>query len=148
MTLPHFDITTFPSQLFWLLVAAGLSYIFNKFLFIPYVSKAMDKRKKMLQNYADEEERMQRHIETLRRDISNLLENARLESKKIVEHSIQQSQHIIFSQVQKNNEDFDKKVKEYDAYLRNQRVNLESNIHIVIREIKEKVYNFITMRNI
>lgn len=42
--LPQFEISFFPSQIFWLIVSFSIFYVFIKYSFLPKITKILEKR--------------------------------------------------------------------------------------------------------
>lgn len=147
MSLPHFDLSSFPSQLLWLLIASGASYVFNKFFFIPGLARSIKKRNDLLKSYSDDTKRMELHIESLRTEIDAFAERAKNESKSIIDSAMSQAHLILFKQITKNTEAFDGKVEKYDNYIKQQKEYLESNLQVVVTDVRKKVMSFISSEN-
>jgi F0F1-type ATP synthase membrane subunit b/b' len=148
MSLPHFDVTTFPSQILWLFIAAGMTYVFNKFLFLPSISSSITKRQKMLDEYKDDTVRMQEHIANLKADIIALNHKGQVEIKTIIEEAITQSQAMLLECNKNNNLLLTKSISEYDQYLKESKSALAEDIPHIVEELKSKLLNFISRQNI
>ena len=147
MSLPHFDITTFSSQLFWLFVATTCSYIFNKFFFIPHLVNSIAKRNNLIENYKSETAKMNEHIKSLQQNIETSIEISQRESKAILENAIAKSQTMLSKHLNENNILFNKKMFEYDEFIQKQKAELASNASIIVKDVKEKVLSFILSQN-
>jgi F-type H+-transporting ATPase subunit b len=147
MTLPHFEIWTFPNQLFWLLVAAGVTYVFNKLFFIPSLSSSITKREEMISQYVKEIERINSELLNVRSEIDALLVKGRAESKTIIDLAVTKSQAHLFNSMQMSNQNLTNSMREYDKYLEDYKTNLSENMRFIITDIKDKVYQLITMQN-
>ena len=101
MTLPQFAVETFPGQLLWLLFAAGISYLFNKKIFLSSVSNNVSKRNEIIQDYIEERNKAEKDIENLKSDIDFLVKKSQVEVKSIIEAATSQSQAMLFEYGQK-----------------------------------------------
>lgn len=146
--LPHFDVSSFPSQILWLAIAVGLSYVFNKFFFMPNLFKAIDKREKLIRSCLEDSEKMNIHIESVKSEIDELMLQAKKETMRIIDDATKKSQDMLLKQMQRNNEEIMLQTNKHEEYLRNQKTNLEANIHIIVTDIKNKVSQFITRQNV
>ena len=148
MALPHFEVITFPGQLFWLLVAAGITYSFNKLIFLPSLSSSISKRHKMLHEYQNEVYRMQEYIEELQADIDLLSKKGQLEVKMIIEQATSRSQVMLFEHAQKNNITLTRSMAEYDEYIIRSKSVLALNTASIVQDLKDKLFHFISRQNI
>lgn len=148
MALPHFEVITFPGQIFWLFIAAGITYGFNKLIFLPSLSSAITKRQKMLHQYQDETEKMQIHIENLQADILTLSQRAQVEVRIIMEQTTAKSQAMLFEHSQNNHIVLTQSMKEYDEYIKQSKLMLAENIGGIIQDLKDKILHLILRKNI
>jgi F-type H+-transporting ATPase subunit b len=75
--LPQFDITTFPSQIFWLVVAFSLLYILFSSRVLPDISSVIEKRKKSIESDLLEAEKLQAEAEDVQLMYEKSLSDAR-----------------------------------------------------------------------
>lgn len=143
MSLPHFDVSSFASQGFWLLITGGLTYLLNKFFFIPAISTAVLKRKKIINDYIADTQKINQHIEVIKADLELLSRQCSKETKTIIENALLKSNSLFLRQAQKSHKELTSKMQEYDDYISNQRQNLVSNMEIVINDIKDKITHLI-----
>lgn len=147
MTLPHFDINSFAGQLLWLFISGGITYLFNKIVFIPLISKSIGKRQDLINKYIQETDELNDKIEKLINQIDILSKKTHFESKQIIESALNESQEKLLEHVKRNNHLFIDKTKDCDKYMADQKEKLASNIDCVIEEMKDKVVLFISRRN-
>jgi F-type H+-transporting ATPase subunit b len=143
MSLPHFEVSSFASQGFWLLITGGLTYLLNKFFFIPAISTAVLKRKKIISDYIAETQKINQHIDVIQADLQLLSKKCSDETKIIIENALLKSNSLFLKHTQKNHKELSAKMQEYDDYIKNQRQNLMSNIEIIVSDIKDKITHFI-----
>lgn len=145
--MPHLDLNTFPGQLLWLLICTLGSYLFNKIFFLPYLSTRIKSRSEMINNCIAETKRMQEHAITVREEIEAFSIKTKNDSKSIIENALYKSQEMLSESISKNHENFNRKVKELDFQMKKQRKSLESDINLVVSDVKDKVKNFILNTN-
>ena len=148
MALPHFEVGTFPSQLLWLVITAGITYGFNKLIFLPLIKLSLSKRKRMLDDYLEETNRMNGHIDNLSTDIELLTKRGQIESKIVIEQAIAKSQAILFDHAKKNNELLLQSISEYDQYIEKSKAVLAESADSVVKDVKDKISYFISRQNI
>jgi F0F1-type ATP synthase membrane subunit b/b' len=147
MALPHFEVATFPSQLFWLVVAAGTTYIFNKLFFIPSLSSSVAKRKAIIAKYKEDIEKIDCEVANIRKEIEEISAKGKNEAKTIIDIAITKSQAVLLNSMQISNKNLLDNMKQYDKYLENYKENLSGNMRFIIDDIKDKVYQLVSMQN-
>ena len=117
--LPQMDITTFPSQLFWLVITFAILYIFMWRVVIPKLSTTIEERKDKISNDINEAEKfnseatgiLERYEEQMssasqnastiisesKSQMNEYFENLKLENEKKIEEMIRKSQEMIKS---------------------------------------------------
>ena len=148
MALPHFEVITFPGQLFWLLLAAGITYGFNKFVFLPSLSSSITKRQQMINDYQDETSKIEKYIDGLQADIELLHNKGQVEVKKIIEQAVSMSQVMLFEHTQRNNAMLMQSMEEYDKYIEKSKSVLAQNTPSLVQDLKDKLSHFISRQNI
>lgn len=102
----------------------------------------------MLDDYLEEANRMNEHINNLSTDIELLIKRGQIESKTIIEQAIAQSQAILFDHAKKNNELLLKRITEYDQYIEKSKAVLQESADSVVKDVKDKISYFILRQNI
>lgn len=117
--LPQMDITTFPSQLFWLVITFAILYIFMWRVVIPKLSTTIEERKDKISNDINEAEKFNSEatgihekyeeqmssasqnastiISESKSQMNGYFENLKLENEKKIEEMIRKSQEMIKS---------------------------------------------------
>ena len=117
--LPQMDITTFPSQLFWLVITFAILYIFMWRVVIPKLSTTIEERKDKISNDINEAEKFNSEatgihekyeeqmssasqnastiISESKSQMNEYFENLKLENEKKIGEMIKRSQDMIKS---------------------------------------------------
>ena len=115
--LPQMDITTFPSQLFWLVITFAILYIFMWRVVIPKLSNTIEERKDKISNDINEAEKfnseatsiLEKYEEQMslasqsasdiisesKSKMNEYFENLKLENEKKIAEMIRNSQEMI-----------------------------------------------------
>jgi F-type H+-transporting ATPase subunit b len=144
MSLPQLDLAVIPSQVFWLFISTALIYWFNKVVFLPRLLGNIRARQELLQNLISEKERLEIHIKTLELEITEILIKNQTEARNFVSEKMKQSQVILQEEINKIQQDFDRKTESYATQSDALRKKLETDLHLVVNDIKTQVKNFIT----
>jgi F-type H+-transporting ATPase subunit b len=87
--LPQFDVTTFPSQLFWLMVMFAIMYFVFSRRSLPAISSVIENRREHVQNDLETAERLRNEAETVQQAYETGLDTARDESTRLVTAAIE-----------------------------------------------------------
>ena len=79
--LPQFDVTTFASQLFWLLIMSVVLYTFFAKKALPTISKVMDERKNTIQSDLETADRLSVDIDKTRTSYEDAMQEAQNNSR-------------------------------------------------------------------
>ncbi len=82
--MPQFDVTTFPSQIFWLIVTFSILYWLVVKRALPEIGRTIEERKARIATDLEEAERMQADAEAALAAYEEALRNAREEARRIV----------------------------------------------------------------
>lgn len=80
--LPQFDISTFPSQIFWLAVMFAFLYLFFAKKTLPEISGTLENRREQIKSDLDTAEKLRAEAEQAQHDYETSLVQAREESSK------------------------------------------------------------------
>ena len=103
--LPQFDPTSFPSQVFWLVVVFITMYIFFSRKTLPDISKVIDTRQEHIQNDLDGAENLKKEAEDVKEAYEAILNDARLRSSS----AFQNVEDAIKKKSDKANDGFQKR---------------------------------------
>ena len=87
--LPQFDVTTFPSQLFWLAVMFVIMYFVFSRRSLPAISSVIENRREHVQNDLETADRLRNEAETVQQAYETGLDTARAESTRLVTAAIE-----------------------------------------------------------
>lgn len=87
--LPQFDITTFPSQLFWLAVTFAVMYFVFSKRSLPAISGVIENRREHVQNDLETAERLQAEAHNVQTAYESGLDSARKEATALLNDAIE-----------------------------------------------------------
>ena len=85
--LPQMDISTFPSQLFWLIITFTALYLFIWKFVIPRLSTTIEERKDKISNDINDAENLNSEASKILENYDDKMNSASLESNEIVSSS-------------------------------------------------------------
>ena len=84
--MPQLEITTFPSQIFWLIISFAILYFCISRLIIPKISRVLKERKLQIEKNISESEILYKKTEDINRKYEDLKKETEEESKKIIKN--------------------------------------------------------------
>ncbi len=103
--LPQLDASTFPSQLFWLVVAFAVLYMIFSKKSLPDISNVLENRQNHIQSDLESAEKLKEEAEEAQHTYEKCLEDARSKSTK----ALQDVQDKMKEKAEKQNEAFREK---------------------------------------
>ena len=101
--LPQMDISTFPSQIFWLIVTFSILYIFMWKFVIPKLRITIEERKDKISNDVNEAEKLKSEAEEILNKYESKISSSNQDAQKIITEARNQSDEYI-DKVKKENE--------------------------------------------
>tara|TARA_X000000368_G_scaffold334918_1_gene272398 strand:+ start:160 stop:708 length:549 start_codon:yes stop_codon:yes gene_type:complete len=101
--LPQMDISTFPSQIFWLVVTFSILYIFMWKFVIPKLRITIEERKDKISNDVNEAEKLKSEAEEILNKYESKISSSNQDAQKIITEARNQSDEYI-DKVKKENE--------------------------------------------
>ncbi|MBN9543559.1 MAG: hypothetical protein J0G32_07220 [Alphaproteobacteria bacterium] len=87
--MPQLDISTYFSQLFWLLLTFGMLYGFMSYVFLPKLAKVINKRNDQIESLLEKAEQMRIKAADIDYEISHEIEKIKAETKKKLDEQIE-----------------------------------------------------------
>jgi F-type H+-transporting ATPase subunit b len=97
--LPQFEVSFFPSQIFWLIVSFSIFYVFVKYSFLPKISEILEKREakikadmifyeRNISDIAKTKNEYEAMISDAKKEAEEQIKKAKLASQKFTEERI------------------------------------------------------------
>ncbi len=81
--LPQLDVTTYPGQIFWMIVTFVIMHIFFSRKSLPQISKTIEGRTDRIKNDLDTAEKLKDEVEAVQKSYEDSLTGARAEASKL-----------------------------------------------------------------
>lgn len=137
--LPQLDITTFPSQLFWLGICFLSLYLIIHYLFFPKITRILENRETIREQRLNKASTYRAHAENLLRDYEKTL----VEAQKQAHHMYQQSVLMTVQEVVQKKKEIKDKLEERlhiaEQELYRVRLEVSRDIPVVAQEIAETI---------
>lgn len=126
--LPQFDLTFFPSQIFWLMVCFGAFFLFVHFYFVPKIENILSarsgilfKNQKIHELAVNEakviEEKHVHMISAAKAEAEAKLKLAQAETKSFIEDNIRKFDSSMSSWLEIKKQEINEELKEFDKML-------------------------------
>lgn len=128
--LPQFDVTSFPSQIFWLFVAFIILYIIFSFKTLPEISSVIEKRNESINNDLELAEKIKAEAEAVQHSYEEGLAIAREKSNMLSFEAEAAAKQLIEARLNDFKKASDKDVK-------NLNIRIEKSKATVLNEIND-----------
>jgi len=133
--LPQFDISTFPSQIFWLFVSFGILYVAFSTRILPGISVIMEKRRDAIHTNLSNAKTLKEEAESIQQEYEAALESAREQSKDIFKSMHDDLRAKAAKSLEEFNHNADKRLKETEAALEKNKKTAMKDIEDIAAEI-------------
>ncbi|MDR1366256.1 MAG: hypothetical protein LBJ03_04230 [Holosporales bacterium] len=86
--MPQLDFTTFPSQIFWIVVGFGLFYVATSRIILPKIGSALEDRQKYVADFLNKATQLKDQAGEIKRNSKNLLEEIEVQEKTEIEQAM------------------------------------------------------------
>lgn len=115
--LPQFDVTLFPAQLFWLAVSFTLLYGVMKFIALPGVESAQDKRRGIIENELNTARQANEQAREMGHEADRALATARAKAQDTITSIKAEASKVASEQQAVQNKELAQKLREAEAAL-------------------------------
>lgn len=133
--MPQLDISTYPSQIFWLLITFLSLYLLVRYIVSPRMSKIMDARWERQDNNEQRSEELNNEAEQLLLKAEQLLLKAREEASALLhetESILKEEQEKTLENLQN---DLNKKVQDVEERLRKSRLSYVTELPAIAESL-------------
>ncbi len=86
--MPQFDVSTFSSQIFWLIISFVILFLGSKFISLPKISSLLKTREDNIENNLNDAENYNRATEDYHMKLSEELDSARTKARENISGAI------------------------------------------------------------
>lgn len=141
--IPQFDISFYPTQIFWLVITFCLLYLLNAKLLIPLLSGKMKGRNDLIDKLANDTSEIILKCKEKEAEIQKLKRDAVENSQHIKLEANDKTQKAISDEVHRLNENFSKFLNTYEKTHEEKLLKLETELPKIIKEIKSEYFNLL-----
>ncbi|MGL4371634.1 MAG: hypothetical protein ACRCTK_03160 [Alphaproteobacteria bacterium] len=85
--MPQLDVSTYPGQLFWLLISFFFLWVVLHVWFVPRFSRIFEKRRKHMEQLLAKASALQTHAEILNRQACERLEHVKVQAEHLIKQT-------------------------------------------------------------
>ena len=139
--LPQFDIGTFPSQIFWLIISFGVLLGGMIFIILPKYQKLLNARIHKIKTEVDAAIYLQQEMIKLKKERLQRIENAKEEAQNILEESIQKILTSQVEQIKRAQKDQEILVGKLEKSIEHQRKTILEHVKPFIQHSADEIYH-------
>ena len=136
--LPQFDITTFPSQIFWLAVAFFILYTIFSSKILPDISVTIENRKETIESNLEESEKMKIEAEEIKRKYNETLMESKNEAVSIIQASTSKSKAEMETQLAAFQKKAEKEILLSSERIEKSKQDIYADLNNIAAEIVQK----------
>lgn len=133
--MPQFEVSTYPSQIFWLVICFFFLCIVMARLVVPRLMATLEAREQRLQEDWDQSKSIGKTSESLRQENLARLAEARGKAHSLIHQAIQEVQHRKSSRIAVLDEELIIKTKNIRQDLEKQTQNILNNIEPLVSQV-------------
>lgn len=134
--LPQLDYTTFPNQLFWLIVTFAACYFINALFVIPNIRFCVANRKKKVDMLLYEAQQANLMVDNIAEQLESLNFYAISQAEEIIRRAQENASKMVIDHARHTNEEFSKYVEIADE---SKKVKLQEAMSLLPEVVKEVV---------
>lgn len=142
--MPQFDISTFPSQIFWLFVSFALLYLIIATIALPVLREVLHDRRFKISDNLDNAEKFRKEAEEIYSKINEDIKSAKLNCAQIIE----EAKIDVAKKTEQANLNLENKLKEQkkdsEARIASIREDVEVQMNDVVSDIFSQAANKFT----
>lgn len=146
--MPQLDITTFPSQIFWLIVCFSvLCFAMASFL-VPRIGSSLANRQKVLTDLRDSADQLVRDADQLEEENKKNMKDVRSDVNQRIHQAITDMNHLKNQRLSEFEEAMQVKLKALQTTLTDQKCDLLKNTDQLVTYLSSEAYTRLSGRKI
>jgi len=133
--MPQFDPSSFPSQIFWLIVSFAVFFFILRLLVIPRMADVMQRRSNQIEQDLENAEKMQAEAQQALEEYEQQLAGSRAEAREIVRKVTDEAASKAASALAAKAEELAGKTQDAEARIADARKGAIANIQPVAAEV-------------
>jgi len=126
--MPQFNVNTFPSQLFWLIITFSTLYFIVLFILLPRIRENIRLRKNKVSNDLERAESIKNEVENMIQTYESKINEAKNKANDILKKSIKKQSDDYSSQINLIKKQIENKLLETEKKLEDYKAEMEKGI--------------------
>ena len=133
--MPQFNIETFPSQLFWLIITFVILYLIINFLILPRIRSNLRLRKNKISNDLERAELIKTQIEKISKEYDEKITKSKNRSNDTIKNAIEKANDEFTSQLNNVKKKISKKIFDAEKETLEYKNSLSNEISDISKEV-------------
>ena len=146
--MPQFNVQSFPSQIFWLVITFSILYIMVTWVLLPRIRENIRLRKNKVSNNLERSEAIKNDIEKMANEYELKIQEAKDNVSSMIKKSVLESADEFNNQVNTVKKQIEIKQKEVEANLTKYKNEIEGNIIDASASVAVQIINKIIPKKI
>lgn len=136
--LPQLDPSTYPSQIFWLIIAFALLYYFFSSKTLPEVSSVLENRKDRIANDLSTADQLKQEIDSAQSTYENSLRGARDEATKVLAATNAKNAEKAAKEAEKFRAKADKDIAAIEQDINKAKADAMDDMNVIVAEVSKE----------
>tara|TARA_B110000014_G_C19966569_1_gene500300 strand:- start:294 stop:872 length:579 start_codon:yes stop_codon:yes gene_type:complete len=132
--MPQLNPKFWSAQIFWLILIFSILYLITWKIFLPKITYTIENRKSKIVNDLDEAQKLKVEAENKLKEYSKIIENSKLEAKKIIDDARKKIDLDIINKKKDFNNQIEKEITSVEKDIKNLKETSLSNISKIASE--------------
>ncbi len=137
--MPQLEITTYPSQIFWLVVSFLILYLLMSRVIIPKISSVIKSRESEIKNNIHISEQMYKDTEIINNEYEEIKKNIEDEARGIINHLKETTNKEIFKNTELLKKRFEQKLEKNEQEIINKKKKVLNEINKISLNLSEEI---------
>ena len=137
--MPQLNTEFWAAQIFWLILIFSILYLIVSRIFLPKITYSIENRKSRIVNDLDEAQKLKENAEKKLKEYNEIIENSKMEAKKIINDSKKKIDKDIENKKQKFSDEIEKELVSTEKEIKDLKKSSISNINTIATEAAAEV---------
>ena len=142
--MPQLDVTTFPSQIFWLIVTFVFLYLCVSRIILPRISISLKERDLQIKRDIEDAEVLLKETEKINKKVDELDKETQNEAKKIIDSLKEQTNNKILENTKLIKLKLDKKLKKAETEISSKKKKALKKVNSISLKLSEEILKKVT----
>lgn len=146
--MPHLDVSSYPSQIFWLIISVLTMYFIMNTFIVPKIAKTIDERNNKIDGNIKIAEEFKNQAINIQNEYEAKLAEAKKSAQLQIEESNKELEKFIADKEAEFNKKFNIKLKESEEKIKSQKDEILSDLENLSTNISNNIIDKFGIENI